>query len=165
MKEVSIGQSRESIVIGQELDSFLSDFAVGDVAKVPDSSPIPAFRVNQRRGVSIENLPIFESELVPATFVPMAIEIFDPFDKSVGVLDSIGYVLAHNKIVSRVQQFLRYPKVEPKLFVRQDDLIGLIDSQHAINCRLRLRFQQRSLEQQRFLSLLALSNVVKSSDK
>src|ERR1022692_96861 len=98
-------------------------------------------------------------------FVPMAIEIFDPLDKSVGDLASIGYVLAHNKIVSRAQQFVRYPKVEPKLFVRQDDLIGLIDNQHAINGRLSLRFQQRGLEQQRFLSLLALSDVVKSSDK
>jgi hypothetical protein len=33
----------KSIVVSQVLDSFLGEFAVRDVAKVPDSAPIPAF--------------------------------------------------------------------------------------------------------------------------
>ena len=89
----------------------------------------------------------------------MAVAILDPLDEGVGVLDLFPHVLAQDKIVPRAQQFIRYSEVEPKLLVYQDDVIGLIDGQDAVNCRLGLRLQQCSFKQQRFLPLPALRNV------
>jgi hypothetical protein len=57
----------------------------------------------------------------------VAIEMLDPLEEGVGGIDLIHYVLAHEKIVSAAQQFIRYSKVEPKLLVCKDDVIGLVD--------------------------------------
>jgi hypothetical protein len=53
--------------------------------------------------------------------------MLDPLEEGVGGIDLIHYVLAHEKIVSAAQQFIRYSKVEPKLLVCKDDVIGLVD--------------------------------------
>ncbi|MGB8597256.1 MAG: hypothetical protein WCD48_17285, partial [Candidatus Sulfotelmatobacter sp.] len=76
----------------------------------------------------------------------MAIEILDPLDEGVRVFDSIRHVLEHDKIVSCAQLFIRYFEVAPKLLVCQNDVIGLVDGEDAINCRFSLRLQQRSFE-------------------
>ena len=69
----------------------------------------------------------------------MVIEILDPLDKGFGILDFIRHVLSHDVIVFCFQQFIRDSEVEPKLLVCQNDVIGLIDHQNAINRRLCLR--------------------------
>src|ERR1700688_2602162 len=89
----------------------------------------------------------------------MVIEIFDPVDKGFGILDSIRDVLAYDVIVSCTQHFIRDSEVEAKLPICQDDMIGLVDRQNAINRRLRLCLQQGGLEQQRLLNSLTLRDV------
>ena len=95
----------------------------------------------------------------------MAIEIFHLLDEGVGGLDLVDHVLEQEMIVSCVHQIIRNSEIEPKLLVCQNDVIRLVDDQDAINCRLSLRFEQRSFEQQSFLSLLALGNVLLDCDK
>ena len=76
-----------------------------------------------------------------------------------GRRDRASYVLAQNKIVSCAHQLIRYTELEPKLFICQNNAIGFIDHEDAINGRISLRLQQRVFEQQCFLGLLALSDV------
>ena len=66
-------QSRERIVIGQELAPIFGRFAGSDIAKVPDPTPILGCRVEQRRRVSIQGLSISEPDLICALLIRMEI--------------------------------------------------------------------------------------------
>src|SRR5689334_4744939 len=45
-KECTIRQSRQSIIVSKELHSFVGDFSIRDVAKIPDSASIPSIRID-----------------------------------------------------------------------------------------------------------------------
>jgi hypothetical protein len=72
------------------LDTLFHEFAVRDVAKIPDSAAILLSGVDERRRVSVEHFSILELDLIPALFVPMVIEILDPLNESVRIRDSVG---------------------------------------------------------------------------
>src|ERR1700733_1136922 len=95
----------------------------------------------------------------------MAIEIFDPLSESFGVHDLIGYVFQHDKIVSCAEHLIRDCEIESKLLVCQNDMIGLVHDKDAVDGRFRLGLEQRSVEQQRLLSLFALRDIAKRSNK
>jgi hypothetical protein len=78
---------------------LFSSFAIGNVSKIPDSAPIGAFGVDERRRVSVEGLPILESELVPALFMRMAAELLDLLEEGAGFLDFVRHKLADDVIV------------------------------------------------------------------
>ncbi len=94
----------------------------------------------------------------------MAIEIVDLLDKGVRGFN-FSRPMWRTRNALGTQQFIWYFEVKSKLFVCQNDVIGLVHNQNAINCRLGLRLQQCSLEQQSFFSLFAFGDVVKGSDK
>jgi hypothetical protein len=63
------------------LDPIFRHFAIGDVAKVPDSTAVLFVAIDEGGRVSIEYLSILEPELIPAFLLPVAIEILDSLDK------------------------------------------------------------------------------------
>src|SRR5579862_444182 len=68
-------------------------------------------------------------------------------------------MIANDQVVSSHQDLIRYSEVEPELSICEDDVIGLVDDEDAIDCRLGLCLQQCGLEQQSFLSLFAVRDV------
>lgn len=58
----------------------------------------------------------------------MPVKVLYGLYEGVGGLDISHHEIANDQIVSGLQHFIRYFEVEPKLFVRQNDVIGLIDN-------------------------------------
>src|SRR5580700_4877208 len=145
--------------MGQVLGPLLGQLVISDIAEIPDSAPITPFQIDQRSRISVEDLPICQSKLISAVLLPMTVEIFDPFGKNVGGLDSGQYMIENSLIISCAQKSIRYLEVTPELFICQKNMVGLVYNQNAINRRLSLRLQQRSLEQQCFLGPLPESDI------
>src|ERR1051326_3432330 len=72
-KESAIRQARQSIIVSKELHSFVGDFSIGDVAKIPDSASVPSVRIDERCRVSVEDLSILQPELIPAFLISMLV--------------------------------------------------------------------------------------------
>src|SRR3984885_3846271 len=117
LKKSPVGKSRQSVVVGQVLDAVFGYPAVRDVAKIPDSAPIAAIGIDERGGVSVEDSPILQPDLIAAFLVPVAVEILDSFGERFRGLDLVSHVLEYDKVVLCTEHLLRHLEVEPELLI------------------------------------------------
>lgn len=66
----------------------------------------------------------------------MAIKVSDSFYEMIGIFDAIRNVLAHDKIVPRSEHVIGDFEVKTELLVGQDNVIGFVYCEDAINSRL-----------------------------
>ena len=130
----------------------------GDVAVIPDPT-VEAIFTEHRRAVPVEDPPVAQQDVVPATFRGAGVERFDPVDKRSGVDHLFADFGEHRGLGCERRGIGRQAPDLEEATVREQDPAVRVDDDDAVDRGLALGGQERLLEANRLEQPALLADV------